>query len=618
MNPPEEPPGNPEASENTTIKKNVSPEVLQLLTKHYTDQFWSTLAKTSVILLGWIAALTLMFVDPIFPLYTEASRQTNILADIERQKDAARIKSVSSARKSTSTAVPTPALPPADGQPGQGQTPVAEQPEGEATAQAARTTPSLPPTARRSPTPSPSPTVAPLAVADPVAALQERKQEAIEQFSKLRTPLGELNIRIIFAPLIWSLFFAALLGFFLQRRLLLIGTLAKIVELRRMSHTDRLTGLGSWTPFWLAPLPQPSGDTTLDEATLREYLGWGTTERWRSLLTKTCIGVALCAHLYVAVTTAFLVRTYRDPSQALAVFLAVVGSFICCLLASIIWLRPRVELESFPVGFVQMDKRRRRFLAAGFSLAGFGLLLALITALVPTGILKGLMVRLSGSTVPRFRRRPRPPMLYGYENSFHRNIYSYRIHYFGQRGLTSNREFLSRENLTKVDLSQVFAALMPPNNTSFANLNAPPSWPAMTDTWGRSKTPRLIPSQASPLIECLALERWQTDPKGALDLLRVAILFDSQFKFGIGKRPSYRLYDLYAGLAFKMKNSPAIDDLVRYAQTRWKDDTRMTKRIQTWQTPTAAYISRWSSENLQWKIGLPRDKSHYNGRCSVG
>ena len=74
MNPPEEPPGNPEASENTTIKKNVSPEVLQLLTKHYTDQFWSTLAKTSVILLGWIAALTLMFVDPIFPLYTEASR----------------------------------------------------------------------------------------------------------------------------------------------------------------------------------------------------------------------------------------------------------------------------------------------------------------------------------------------------------------------------------------------------------------------------------------------------------------------------------------------------------------------------------------------------------------
>ena len=606
MNSPEESSNKDEAAEKATPPKPISSEVLQLLTKHYTDQFWSTLAKTSVILLAWIGALTLMFVDPIFPLYTEASKQTRTLRDIERQQTAARLRLLTSARKSASSAAPqmgdeqtsptpTPGLPPSDGQPAAGNE------ERLTVKPAART--------------SPSPSRTTRTEDQPEIAYEERKQEAIDQLSKLRTPLGELNIRVIFAPLIWSLLFTALLGFFLQRRLLLIGTLAKIVELRRMSHSDRLTGLGSWTPFWLAPLPQPSGDTTLDEATLREYLGWGRTERWRSLLTKTCIAVALCAHLYVAVTTAFLVRTYRDPSQALAVCLAVIGSFICCLLACIVWLRPQVELESFPVGFVQMDKRRRRFLVAGVSLAGFGLLIASITALVPKGLLKGLLVRMTGSTVPRFRRRLGPEPKTGLENSFQRNTNSFVIHYFGKRGLTSNREFLLQVNLAKVELSEVLTVLMGTNKHSFSELHEPPSWAPEVAKDKLSRTRRLNLSQASALIECLALEQWETDRKGALDQIRVAILFDTEFKKRISKRPSYRLYDLYAGLAYKMKDEDTIDDLINYAQTTWKDDKRMSKRIERWKAPTAAYSSKWNSQVLRWKPGGPKDRSQYNGRC---
>lgn len=617
MNPAEDSPSEGESKDNAvhppeveTVQENkpdtpdqetLNPEMLQLLTKHYTDQFWSTLGRTSVFLIAWIGALLVIFIDPILPLPQEALKQKKSILEIKRQQTAAKAKQFEAGReRAVRAATESRELRPI----------VDEDSQTPDTQVEVRTLPRSQPTS--SPTPTPD--------------FQEQRQQAASSLSKLRTPLGELNIRPIFAPLIWSVLFAGLLAFFLQRRIVLIALLAKVIQLRMLAQTDNpqvIRGLGSWTPFWLAPLPKAIGDSVLSEGMLRAYLGWEDNERWRSALTHLCIGVALAAHLAVVFIATLLVRASQDPGQMAAICFAVYGVFLACLLAVFAWLRPRIKLGSFPMGFLQIDRQRRWILRGAVSLAVVGSVAAVVTALLPTRVTKRVLLKLSGVSLPRLRSKVPAVAHSAFTNSFRRHLSSSVIHYFGHQGLASNRVFLSPKNVELIPDQEVISRLSLTGKT-LQESKTPPSWPELPVNLGpgsasknKKKAPRLNVSQAPALIECLAMEQCaRGDRSAALSLLRSAIVLDASRKERLTKKiPSYRLYDLYVGLAYSMNDSLAIQDLIAYARAKWQKDKRMEKRVERWSSPRDEYLKKWRGPNLPWSAPWPKDRTRYNGRC---
>lgn len=218
-------------------------------------------------------------------------------------------------------------------------------------------------------------------------------------------------------------------------------------------------------------------------------------------------------------------------------------------------------------------------------------LLSTLTTMIAVGLLHTFFPRnfLAGTFAMQPCRlgndqSPKPgPLHIGLQAAIQRNIKSAVIHLLHSGALSSERRAIDARNLAPISKQNVKSIL-----TKTAGSQA-------SDTHIRL-------SQAGTIAEWLGLEQVQQgNLPGALELVWAGILHDAAFKKAIRRRPSYRLYDLFAGLARRSGNESALSMLGHYVRRVWPDDPVLDSRRRKWANVAASWHTRWLSNGIGWK-----------------
>ena len=633
------------ANHNVADLKNrtgpTTPDTTQALVKHYTDQFWSGISKTNTTLLAWAAALLLITFTVLAPLSSKLNQANKKLSRIERLK-AERNDKIAKRTKATGG------------------------PDEAATARLR------------------------IAIEEydrEIKAAKKKYQADLVKVQEvpLPPPLNKLNIGIPYIPLAWTILFAGLLSFFLYRRTVALGTLAQIVHIYLIQNRRRLrdiSGLASWAPFWLAPLPKvraplaPAKMRWVNRA-VRQMLGWNRGWIQRYGLVFLCVLIASFLCVWV-VWIAFRLDAILDESThrlSIAVLIMIVG----CILGCIFWLRPDIRFGGYPEQLTTPSKGRRTFL---WVVAG-GMAAGLAYALIPKEILN-------------YFRRPHVPrrntkrvaiqvksLAVEMQNKFLMNKKSHMVHYIGIDDRVLQRTKVKPQNLISIDTSKLVKDLtvppLPPKISTSQpqavtaapsaaptpkaadetervatrlpaeKLNpapvtvqedeaaATPSESTSTKREGEKfklvqspqpaaavgsshKSPDVVSLETKPpkkiaqfplreaalSSERLAIQEVNNgDIPKAIEVLWYGIRQDTSFKKNHSRRPSYRLYDLTAGLAKRLKNDEKwraqVAQLRKYVSENWKNDVFLNQRVNTWSNPSDKWKKKWEAQELVWK-----------------
>lgn len=521
-------------------------ESYQTLIKHYTDQFWSVVNRTNTTLLVWAGSLLLIFISAIIPL----SKKLNTLSSVKTEYE-----KTTSSRPGYITSKPEKE----DGDAG-GIKPVAAEKQELLEAQAVERKDNQ----------------------DKVKRLQETEAKLKGNLSAIKTPLGQIDIPEVYVPLLWSFLLGGLLVFFLQRRLSLQAMLAQIVYLQTRilrKPSESIAGMGVGVPFWLAPLPRSTAEERESVNDVREFIGWKRSEKTAALLTLACFLIAFAMQVWVIVM-AFTTRgVYSDPQQTMQRAVAMLLILLLCVVACTCLLWPRVQFGAYPDQLLAESKRRRQFLY----LSGAVGLLGLIYISLPRSLLpKSLTARM-----PRFKKRAgaraTSPLPEQFHATFQLNSKSGVIHFINCAGWSAGKLWLNSEYFQPHGAETIASAL------SLENISA-------------NKKPHVDLSRWGFIAEPLALKKFAAgNLQQALDILWSAIIVDTRRKKNFRVKPSYRLYDLYAGLAVRGKSSEQLKKLDQYVSENWGSDKTLEARRRKWSKPPSAWVSKWQGAELPWK-----------------
>jgi hypothetical protein len=234
-------------------------------------------------------------------------------------------------------------------------------------------------------------------------------------------------------------------------------------------------------------------------------------------------------------------------------------------------------------GTMSLRKLSRRAFLPGLIVGIAGLNTLLIRRFIP---------RVVSATRPQERRNPRHPLhktvftTLGLSPGFYLNTVSGVIHYFSEK---ATADFYKKNNdrLKLVDPTR-------------AGINFPNP---------RSSKPRVNLSRASFFFEQAAAVRIQKEEiESACDLLLFAIQYELQSAYRTSranrflpykKSPSYRLYDLLAGVSVRFDKKDYLDRIVEMIKK--SPDLAIAKsfetRITKWQDSNSKWHSRWSNTN---------------------
>ncbi len=172
----------------------------------------------------------------------------------------------------------------------------------------------------------------------------------------------------------------------------------------------------------------------------------------------------------------------------------------------------------------------------------------------------------------------------GLAGSFYRNVRTNVVHYIDKFSGASTEALRQRHNLIPISERQLISLLT----------NAGGSDPAGA---------RLSLRQAGVIAERLALRQLRRgNTASALELLWAGILHDTAWKRASGGRPSYRLYDLYAGIARRAENDSALRAVRKHVRTVWPNDRLLGDRTRNWLDRPSAWQARWRSEEFNWRF----------------
>ena len=206
----------------------------------------------------------------------------------------------------------------------------------------------------------------------------------------------------------------------------------------------------------------------------------------------------------------------------------------------------------------------------------------LASALLPRNLLAGVAprgLRFRSQTLQELEARD--VKLAG---SFYQNVRTNVVHYIDKFAWASTETSLQRHNLIPISERRVISLL--------TNAGGPDS----------AKT-RLCLSQAAVIAERLALRQLQErSTASALELLWAGILQDTAWKKASGGRPSYRLYDLYSGIARRAENESALGSVRKYVRAVWPHDRLLADRTRNWLDQPSAWQARWRSEEFNWRF----------------
>jgi hypothetical protein len=533
--------------------------------KHYTDQFLSGITKTNTILFTWLSSLLVILIAYIIPLSVNVERLNKIEKEINKARQLLAEKQ--KRREAIKASSPNKNKQPNEPQKGE----IKEI--GDA-----------------------------IRVFEDRAIDKEKKRANLEiELSNIKTPLGDLPIPTNYLPIVWMALFAGLLVFFLYKRVILLATLVHIIDIHMRQRNKPITevkGLGSWSPFWLAPLPKIKSEISVSTKELAVFLGWEPRARRRFWLSVVGFSAAVLIYSWVFRVLWMLSQNFNDPQSGLRVLIiAFIISGIC--LSALVWgFWPQINLQNFPERLMEGSNKRRLFLKTSGSLITLGL----IYTLMPRRYLPRWLTARS----PRKRsRRQTQPLGGNFRKAFQLNRKTGTIHYINNTGITMGQIALSPSNLQALDLEQVT------NIVAGGNVPTPDQvgktrgsiGPGIT-TNGNAKplTPHLPVTRAGTIIEQIAIEQIQ---KGnvpvSLKVLWVGIIEDTKYKKKNGGKPGYRLYDLFAQLASGTSDNSELSRLDGHIRTFWNEDQRLKDRKQKWFDLSSNWRKRAADSKFNWK-----------------
>jgi hypothetical protein len=533
----------------------------ELLARHYSDRFWSSLSSTSTALMAWLAALLLIWGGYILPLPQKLERLAN--ANKQVQNDGNRLQAW---EQKLQKPVPT--------RDALSRLKLAVQQAQKNNYQGN------------------------------LRETQGEGEELQEDLDKIDTPLGTLEINKKFVPALWAILFAGLFTFYVQRRVLLLAMIGRAIRIHTSELGDQikdLGGLGAWAPFWLAPLPDATRDSQVSREDIRAILGWGPRDGWRSFASSLVLAALLGLYasvLFVSWTIIDLVG--KGEGQFRVLTIVVLGLLYCLALGGLSLWRP-ICYDGFPDRMLAEFPGRRAFLAVAGTASLVGLAILASPRYVISGLLPGKSLR-----VPRYRKPIRKilqPLAATLQNSFRLNLRSKIVHYVDWEGWSAGAEGMAERNLSPVERAQVKSLLPKPEQVAPNHLE------------------RLNLQQAGAMAERLALEAAQQNNLDlALNLLWQGIGRDKAFKSLNLNRPSYRLYDLYVGLTVRAGElgSERWKQFLHSVREQRPMDAAIQQRLAHWESfsQDSRRAKRWTGEKLLWRLPEKRPSGNPSSNIS--
>ncbi len=589
----------------------------ELLARHYSDRFWSSLSSTGTALLAWLAALLLIWASYILPLPQKLARLASTSKQV--QDDKSKLAAWNQAWVQTSKADELARrLEPA----GTVASVQAIQPEA-VDLQGDLNGIGIPPETIY------GDKLRKLVTEQTQKANFERKlqeteragEDLTEDLDKIDTPLGTLEINKKFVPALWALLFAGLFTFYAQRRVLLLAMIGRAIGIHTSQLGDRiedLGGLGAWAPFWLAPLPPATRDSRVSREEIRTVLGWGPRDGWRSVASGLVLAGLLGLYIYVLfVSWTIIDLAGRGDGQFRVLTFVVLGLLYCLVLAGLQW-RP-ICYDGFPDRILTELPGRRAFLGAIGTVALAGLAILASPRLVLSALLPGKSLRAPRYRKPTIRKRLEP-LTAAHRDSFRLNRSSNIVHYVDQEGWSAGAEAMVERNLSPVERAQAGKLLLlykPKPVAAKGNLRE--------NGKSRKQEERLNEWQTGAMAERLALEAARQGNLGlALDLLQKGIEHDRAFKRLNLNKPSYRLYDFYARLSVRAGRLGSKDwqKFLQSVREQSPRDATLQQRLARWESLPELLSrdrrlkERWTGEKLLWSLPEKRPSKRSSSKMS--
>jgi hypothetical protein len=235
---------------------------------------------------------------------------------------------------------------------------------------------------------------------------------------------------------------------------------------------------------------------------------------------------------------------------------------------------------------------RRRFLPWVITgVAGIGFSLSLVRELLGSGVLPPAPK--FKELAPRFRRKATPQPL-KHDRGFYLYSETNVVRYFPEA--------------KTVRFNGDAARLQPIDPTQISIQHPEPTLPRSRVVKTRSvkrqpPPPRMAQSRVSFAFEHEAVS--QINGKN-LDRAFVLLTYAIQRELQLGYAPSFRLYDLLAGLCIRFERVDICNRMINQIQSSKNDEVRQAfdVRIKKWQDPQSRWYKRWSNRNkrIKWTV----------------
>jgi hypothetical protein len=370
--------------------------------------------------------------------------------------------------------------------------------------------------------------------------LKEQEQETKRKEQKAKTvnfelPGYKVPIPTIYAPLVWTALLSGLVWYLALARSTMLSLCAK--ALRRITtaapHStegiptppaEEPVGMFSGVPCWIAPLPSINSPYVVRASDLRNAFGPSYTYDGAKIVTVLIALILGAIQLHCAWISLVMYEELGDGWEKW--LLPILVFLISGLTAFQVWLwfKPQTVPDNY-ANETDPNKFTRRQVLHVLGIVS--------VSVVAFPIIKHLQI-LDPWKTQRYpkRRRSSSVVAEDLNQDFYNNPKSQIIHY-----VSYDKRILDIKNINKERLAQHMV------KEPLLELNF------------KNKNQRVHLSTSSHSFEQAAmLSMRQKEYKKACQLLLYGIKHDLLFKIGIGRPPSFRLYDLLAGITVRFEN----------------------------------------------------------------
>ncbi len=413
------------------------------------------------------------------------------------------------------------------------------------------------------------------ASADKFSAEYASKKKQTE-FITFILPGLEFEVHSVYAPTVWNWTMVLFILFYIKTRHKILVYLARAIRFKKDNNLDISNSLYLMPPWWLAPLPQREYNN-VSEQDLKKCLSWGPDQQYADKYVFTFLGTLVLLQTHVTYL-AWVVSDILIRGGVAFVLMPSLSFLSLVVTITLIWVWFKAQtVPSYSPLENKTDRLSRREMLRVFIFA------LIAVAIAPVRELTRSLNRLKS---PRYRKR----------NSLQPIQIDLEPGFWGNKQTNGKGEIVHIVSRGKTTYIQGDST---PNTKHFKEINI--------DLIVKNEYLILFNgSKGLVQLEAVALEQLNGKSKNsklAIGLLIAGIRYDNHKHPTSTGRPSYRIYDLAAGLALRY-DSEELPRIIELANMQ--HDKKLRKRIEKWSKKDSEWARKWSSRKREvlW-AGVP-------------